>query len=147
MPGLLSSLSWTAQAILMIHRVRLLFALSLQLPFLIIFSLHHSWCQDVWSVSQMQLWLLHRQGSSQSLGDSFRRLHWHEQSPFLHTIRSTPSVPVRCPRRTLSTVPVYSNHPFDCGLFAFAGEDHPFRCPIDAVQEREQLNLLTKLLV
>ena len=125
---LLSLLLWTAQAMQMIQRARLLFALSLQLHFWIVFSSHHCWCQDVWSVRQTQLWLLHWQGSSQSLGDSFFRSHWHEQSPFLCTIWSMPSVPVHCPCRTLGTILVYLNHPFDCDLFSFAGKDHPFWC-------------------
>ena len=75
--------------------------------------------------------------------------HWEEAlgSPFLHTIRSTPSVPVRCPRRTLGTVPVYSNHPFDCGLFLSRAKIIHSGVPIDAAHEREKLNLLTKLLV
>jgi hypothetical protein len=36
-------------------------------------------------------------------------------------------VPVCCPRRTLGTVIVYLNHPFDYGLLSFVGKDHPFR--------------------
>ncbi len=49
------------------------------------------------------------------------------KSPSLRTNQSMPSVPVRCPRRTLGMVLVYWNHPYDCGFFSFAGDDHPLR--------------------